>query len=186
MEPLSFGIGGDRCVAVYVGLAHSVGRIIKEAAHHRHVGSSDRLHVPRVGLVLQGLHVHEAGQLHKSFMAHTHVHGCCHSLADDDKGTLPAFSSSIRSDDSVEFSTAPHVVQYVSNRYTRPRRRSIARIFSIGSLHSRHARPFTSADSMLHRTNVRHSHEISRMSQILLTLYEPINECESIWTILRL
>ena len=69
------------------------------------------------------------------------------------KRTLPAFSSSIRLDDSIEFSTAPHVVQYVSNRLTRLRRRSIARIFSVGSLHSRHTRPFTSDDSMLPRTN---------------------------------
>ncbi|KAK2177811.1 hypothetical protein NP493_577g00008 [Ridgeia piscesae] len=69
------------------------------------------------------------------------------------KGTLPAFSSSTRSDDSVEFNTAPHVVQYVSSRHTRPRRRSMARIFSVGSLHSVHAKPLTSADIMQQRTN---------------------------------
>ena len=64
------------------------------------------------------------------------------------KGTLPAFSSSHRSDDSVEFSTAPHVVQYVSSRHTRPTRRLMARIFTVGSLHSVHAKPLTSADIM--------------------------------------
>ena len=33
-------------------LVQSAGRIIKQAAHHRHVGSSDSLHMSRVGLVL--------------------------------------------------------------------------------------------------------------------------------------
>jgi len=37
-----------------IRLAHSVGRSVIEAAHHRHVGSSirDSLHMPRVGPVL--------------------------------------------------------------------------------------------------------------------------------------
>ena len=49
------------------------------------LGSSDSLHVPRVGLVLQGLHGHKVAQLYETLMAHTHVYGCGHSLADDNK-----------------------------------------------------------------------------------------------------
>ena len=108
-----------------------------------HIRIAYRMRMLRVEGVRQRLYVKESTQLRQPSMPNSHIHRCCHCLSNNEKRHVPAVDTSMRSDVSVELSTASHSVHTVSIAATRPSRWSATRTISDAAPHSRQCRPLT-------------------------------------------